>query len=117
MIALLCISCGESKDSAYEDSIDAQNEMSGAIHENDTNMVKRDGTLLDGAIDQHNAVNLPEEVLEVIENDDALSADNIKSTLKFTENSITYYEVDFILPNETTKTIIFDESGKIKSQD
>ena len=91
--------------------------MSGAIHENDTNMVKRDGTLLDGAIDQHNAVNLPEEVLEVIENDDALSADNIKSTLKFTENSITYYEVDFILPNETTKTIIFDESGKIKSQD
>ncbi|SFA85588.1 hypothetical protein [Algoriphagus aquimarinus] len=117
MIALLCMSCGEDKKDTYEESIEAQNEMSGPMHEGDTNMVKRDGTLLDGAIDQADTVKLPTQVLEVISNDKALSVDKIRSKRKFTENGITYYEIKFMTPDEKTQSMIFDETGKIKSED
>ena len=46
-IVLLSLSCGEKSENAYEESIEAQNEMSGTTHDSDTNIVKRDGTLLD----------------------------------------------------------------------
>lgn len=80
-------------------------------------MVKRDGTLLDGTIDQTDTVKLPSQVLEVISNDKALSVDKIRSKRKFTENGITYYEIQFMTPDEKTQAMIFDETGKIKSED
>ena len=116
MFVMLLTACGEKKDST-EESIEAQNEMSGELHEDDTAMVKRDGTLLDGAVDQMDSVNLPSPVINVIEADAALSTAAIVSTRKFVENSKTYFEVTFSTPNKEIKTIIFDENGKIKSED
>lgn len=117
MIALLCISCGERGDGAYEESIEAQNEISGAMHEKDTNMVKRDGTLLDGTLDQSDSVTLPTPVLDAISNDNSIQQGKIRNKRMFTENGITYYEVDLLTIDEKNKKIIFDENGKIKSSD
>ena len=117
MIACLSMSCGENKDDINSESIEAQNEISGEVHENDTNMVKRDGTLLDGAMDTADSVKLPSKVLEVIAKDDAISEDKIESKRKFSENGITYYEISFLTAQGKTHTMIFDEDGKLKSED
>jgi|SRR5690606_32290844 len=116
-LAVFSFSCGEKSDKAYEESIEAQNEMSGAIHESDTNIVKRDGTLLEGALDQSEAIELPAPILEVIELDDAISVDKITSKRMFEENGITYYEVNFMTAGEQSLTMVYDEDGKIKSDD
>ncbi|REG94653.1 hypothetical protein [Algoriphagus antarcticus] len=116
-LAVLTFSCGEKSDNANEESIEAQNEMSGAMHENDTNMVKRDGTLLSGAMDQSTTIQLPPTILQVIEMDDAISADEITNKRMFEENGITYYEVTFMTKGEQSVTMIYDEDGKIKSTD
>lgn len=116
-VALLSVSCGEKSDSDYEESIEAQNEMSGPMHESDTNMVQRDGTLLDGTLDQGDVIELPSKVLEVIDNDDALSVDNITNKRMFEENAITYYEVTFMVKGEQSITMVYDEDGKLKSED
>lgn len=117
MIACLSMSCGENKDDVNTESIEAQNEMSGAVHENDTNMVKRDGTLLDGAMDTADSVKLPSAVLEVIAKDEAISEDKIQSKREFSENGITYYEISFLTAQGQTHTMTFDEDGKLKSED
>ncbi|MEP1085635.1 hypothetical protein [Algoriphagus sp.] len=114
-VALFTVSCGEKSDNINEESIEAQNEISGAMHESDTIIVRRDGTLLDGALGQTESVELPAEVLEVIENDDALSVDNITNKRKFEENAITYYEVTFMVKGEQSITIVYNENGKRKS--
>lgn len=116
-VAVLTLSCGEKSDKAYEESIEAQNDMSGSMHESDTDMVKRDGTLLSGAMDQSETVELPSPVLEVIEMDEALSVDKITNKRMFEENGITYYEVTFMTKGEQSLTMIYDENGKIKSRD
>lgn len=116
-LAVLTFSCGEKSDNANEESIEAQNEMSGAMHENDTNMVKRDGTLLSGAMDQSTTIQLPPTILQVIEMDDAISADEITNKRMFEENGITYYEVTFMTKGEQSVTMIYDEDGKIKLTD
>src|SRR5688572_16210586 len=95
MFVMLLTACGEKKDRSTEESIEAQNEMSGELHEDDTAMVKRDGTLLDGAIDQMDSVPLPSGVINVIEADAALSTSAIVSTRKYVENNKTYFEVTF----------------------
>ncbi|PZX53833.1 hypothetical protein LV84_02941 [Algoriphagus ratkowskyi] len=114
-IAVLTVSCGEKSDSAYEDSVEAQNKMSGEMHKSDTNIVKHDGTLLPEAMDQTQSIELPSKVLEVIDNDNALSVDKITSKRKFEENSITYYEVTFMVKGEQSITMVYDEDGKRKS--
>ncbi|WP_026969193.1 hypothetical protein [Algoriphagus terrigena] len=117
MFVMLLTACGEKKDSTTEESIEAQNEISGELHEDDTSMVKRDGTLLDGAVEQMDSVPLPSPVINVIEADPALSTASIVSTRKFVENNQNYFEVTFSAPNKETKTVVFDENGKIKSED
>lgn len=117
MFVMLFTACGEKKDRSTEESVAAQNEMSGELHEDDTAMVKRDGTLLDGAVDQMDSVALPSPVIKLIEADAELSTAAIVSTRKFVENNQNYFEVKFSTQNKTTKTVIFDESGKIKSED
>lgn len=117
MFVMLFAACGEKKDTSTEESIAAQNEISGELHKHDTAMVKRDGTLLDGAVDRMDSVPLPSPVINVIEADPALSTAAIVSTRKFVENSKNYFEVKFSTQNKETKTVIFDENGKIKSED
>lgn len=115
IVSALTVSCGEKSDNAYEESIEAQNEMSGAGHESDTNLVKRDGTLISGAMDQADSVQLPSPILEVINMDEAISVDQITSKRMFEENGITYYEVTFMTAGEQSLTMIYDEDGKLKS--
>lgn len=118
MFVMLFAACGENKEtSATEESIEAQNEMSGELHEKDTNMVKADGTLIEGAMNQIDSISLPSPVINVIEADATLSEKDIVSTRAFVENNRTYYEVKFSTANQDTKTVIFDENGKIKPQD
>ena len=109
---MLIAGCGE-RDAAKE-SIEAQDEMSGELHENDTITVKRDGTLLDGTMDQMDSVPLPSPVINTIEQDSSLTTGAIVNTRKFTENNRTYYEVKFSTENGQVKTVIFDDNGKIK---
>ena len=112
--AILTVSCGEKSDNTYEDSVEAQNEMSGAEHASDTNMVKRDGTILSGAMDISDSVKLPSPILDVIETEDEISVDKIRSKRKFEENGITYYEISFMTTGNQPLTIIYDEDGKKK---
>ncbi|WP_192350204.1 hypothetical protein [Algoriphagus sp. Y33] len=116
-IVLLSLSCGEKSENAYEESIEAQNEMSGTTHDSDTNIVKRDGTLLSGAIDESETADLPSAVIEVIDRDDALSVDKITDKRIFEENSITYYEITFTTDDRKSLTMVYDDQGKIKSDD
>lgn len=116
LAATLLFSCGETNKESYtEKSIEAQNEMSGDIHKGDTNLVKRDGTLLPGNIDEMDSVRLPKPVIDVIMKDEALSLDNILSTREFKENAMTYYEVEFKTDDNSTKKITFTKEGKIKT--
>jgi hypothetical protein len=114
MIALLLTACGENSDKAFEKSVEAQNEISGEAHERDTALVKRDGTLLDGAMDKIDSVSLPSTVVNEIEANASLSKNDIVSTRKFVEDDQTFYEVKFSTENNETKTVIFDGNGKVK---
>ncbi len=111
-LTIFCISCGGKSGDANEESIEAQNEMSGQMHENDTNLVKRDGTLLDGTLDSADTISLPPPVLEVITMDKSLSVDKITNKRMFEEDNVTYYEVTFRDAGEQSTTLIFDQNGK-----
>ncbi|MDR7130706.1 hypothetical protein J2X69_003063 [Algoriphagus sp. 4150] len=117
LIALLSFSCGEKSDKAYEESVEAQNEMSGPLHDSDTNIVRRDGTLMPEAIDQSGTDDLPSPVLEAIDMDNALSTDKITDKKVFEENGITYYELSFETEDRESLTIVYDDQGKVKSTD
>jgi Iap family predicted aminopeptidase len=112
MIAMLLTACGERNDAATEESIDAQNKISGEMHEGDTALVKRDGTLLEGAMDKVDSISLPSTIVNEIEADATLSKGDIVSTRKFAENNQTFYEVKFSVENNGSKTVVFDENGK-----
>lgn len=112
MVAMLSTSCGNGNVS--EVSIEAQNKMSGELHDKDTVMVKRDGTLMSGALDQADSISLPSPVINAIENDPNLSISNIISTQRKTENSMTVFELKFQLADETTENVDFYENGNVK---
>jgi hypothetical protein len=113
MTALLLTGCSEKNGTS--EGVEAQNEMSGELHENDTVTVKRDGTLLDGTMDLMDSIPLPEEVLASIEKDSTVSAEEIVSSRSFAEGNQIYYEVTFATANDQTKKLIFDEKGKVSS--
>jgi hypothetical protein len=115
MLALLLTACDEKKVNATEESIEAQNEMSGPVHEQDTDMVKQDGTLLPGALDQVDSVPLPNVVTNKIKGDSILSKEPISQTRQFIEGGKTYYEVKFLSSDGKIKTLIYGEDGAIKS--
>lgn len=116
MVAMLSTGCGNSNTNVNKESIEAQNEMSGELHKDDTMMIKRDGTVLSGTLDQADSVNLPSPVINAIEKDKQLAKAAVASTKKITENSRTVYEVEFILDNEDTKKVKFFENGSIKPE-
>ena len=117
MIAMLSLySCEKNTDKSTENSIEAQNEISGPLHENDTNMVKRDGTLLDGTLDQAEEIQLPDKVIESIGNEIDYTVENIVKKTEFKENGVVYYEITFKTDSAQSKTVVFDENGKITSE-
>ncbi len=116
MMVMLLSSCDQ-KGTSNEDSIEAQNEISAQLHESDTTLVKRDGTLMDGALDQLDSIPLPPDVLDVIKQDATLSTAEIVSTITSKEGNRMYYEVTFSLASDETTTIVFDEKGKIKPKE
>lgn len=117
MFVTLFVACGEKKGNIEEESVEAQNEMSGELHEDDTTFVTRDGTLLEGTISLLDSIHLPAPVIEAIDADASLSTEKIISTREYIENNRNYYEVKFEVENEETKTLVFDEKGKIKTED
>lgn len=125
VVATLFFSCGESKqENSTEESIEAQDEMSGEVHEGDTTMIKRDGTVLDNAaglsdyseIQQLNQddVVLPQAVLTAIGKDKTFNEKNIAAKRKFEEGGVTYYEIQFKISDNKTKTVTYSEDGKMK---
>jgi len=114
MLALLFTACDEKKVNATEESFEAQDEISGPLHEQDTDMVKQDGTLLPGAVEQFDSIPLPAKVTDKINADATLSKDSISGTKKFIEDGVTYYEVRFNSKSGETKTVVYDEDGKLK---
>ena len=113
--AVLTVSCGEKSNNTNEESIESQDKISGAMHESDTNMVKRDGTLLSGAMDQADSLTLPAPVLEAINMNDGVSVDQMTSKRRFEEDGKTYYSVTFMRNGEESLTLNYDENGKPKS--
>lgn len=112
LFSILTFGCGEGKDNGNAESIKAQDELGGQEHKGDTSMVKRDGTLLEGAVERMDSVSLPEPVLRSIEEDSSLSADRIISNRRYTEGSRVLFEVKFSTSTDETRTVVFDEKGK-----
>jgi hypothetical protein len=108
----LTFACGERNDNSNAESIKAQDELSGKQHEGDTSMVKRDGTLLEGAVERMDSVSLPETVIRTIEEDSSLSVDRIISNRRYTEGNRVLFEVKFATSSDETRTVVFDDKGK-----
>lgn len=112
--AVMLFSSCEKREKSLEESIEAQNEMQGELHQGDTTLVKRDGTLLDGALDTIDSIGLPPTVLETIAQDPNLASTEILSTRAYEEDNKTFYEVKFQLDEKRSTTLVFDEKGKQK---
>ncbi|MEB2782356.1 hypothetical protein U3A58_18345 [Algoriphagus sp. C2-6-M1] len=117
MIVTLFIACDDKNDNRHMEGNEDHSEMNGSMQESDTNMVKRDGTLLSGTIDQMDSVHLPAPVIKKIKEDAMLSKEKINEIRKFIEDDLTYYEIKFTTANTETKTVIFDENGKVRTKE
>jgi hypothetical protein len=114
MLALLFTACDEKKADATEEGIEAQNDLSGALHENQ-DTAPRDGTLIQGALDQMDSVHLPDVVDNKIKKDAILSQEPITAVKRITEGGVDYYEVRFLSKDGSIKTLVYDEKGTVKS--
>ncbi|WP_192085275.1 hypothetical protein [Algoriphagus sp. Y33] len=83
----------------------------------DSSMRLTDGTKIPLVINSTDSINLPQELLEVIENIDEIHPDSILVKRRYEENNITYYELEFRMNNGPNQTFTFDEKGKRKSLD
>ncbi|WP_157366873.1 hypothetical protein [Algoriphagus vanfongensis] len=108
MIAALSTGCGNSE--YKEENMEAQ-ELSAESYEQDTMVVKRDGTLITESFEGLDSLMLPPQVISTIEKDANLSISDIVNTSSKTEDSKTIYEVEFRLQDESTKKVVFDENG------
>lgn len=108
MIAALSTGCSNSEHK--EESMEAQ-ELSAESYEQDTMVVKRDGTLITESFDRLDSLMLPPQVISTIEKDANLSISDIINTSSKTEDSKTIYEVEFRLQDESTKKVLIDENG------
>lgn len=83
----------------------------------DSSMRLTDGTRIPVIIQPADSIQLPEQLLSVIESTNDIHADSIMVKRRFTENSITYYELEFRMKEGPNQTFTFDEEGKRKSED
>tara|TARA_R110002020_G_scaffold305892_2_gene521820 strand:- start:478 stop:879 length:402 start_codon:yes stop_codon:yes gene_type:complete len=81
----------------------------------DTSMRLTDGTSIPVIIESTDSINLPQELVTVIENTNDIHPDSILVKRRFVENNITYYELEFRMKEGPNQTFTFDEEGKRKS--
>ncbi|PZX48396.1 hypothetical protein [Algoriphagus chordae] len=122
-LSSVLMSCNEEKEygSVTDDGIMEVDEST-AIDEKmkagtDTSMRLTDGTSIPVVIESKDSINLPQELLTVIENTSDIHPDSILVKRRFEENSITYYELEFRMKEGPNQTFTFDENGKRKSID
>jgi len=76
-----------------------------------------DGTNRPVIIHSKDSINLPQELIDVIEKTDDIHPDSILVKRRFTENSITYYELELRMKDCSNERFTFDGEGKRKSVD
>ena len=117
----MLISCNEKKEdgSITEDGkmiveeateID-QKKMAGT----DSSMRLTNGRSIPVIIQSSDSIELPQELLTVIENTDDIHPDSILVKRKFEENNITYYELEFRMKEGPNQVFTYDGQGKKKS--
>lgn len=122
-LSSMMIACTEKKeDGSITNDGTMKVEESTSINEKmkagtDSSMRLTDGTQIPVIINSTDSINLPQELLTVIENTEDIHPDSILVKRRFEENNITYYELEFRMKDGSNQTFIFDKEGKRKSID
>lgn len=122
-ISSMTIACNEKKEyGSVTDDGTMEVDESTSIDEKmkagtDTSMSLTDGTNIPVIIHSKDSINLPQELIDVLEKTDDINPDSIVVKRRFTENNITYYELEFKMENGSNETFTFDGEGKRKSKD
>ncbi|UZD22908.1 hypothetical protein PBT90_05685 [Algoriphagus halophytocola] len=108
------ISCNEREENSHNDptgklEVDQEN---GQIPEGDSTRYLVDGSTMPVVIEMTDSINMPKDLINVIENTDDLHPDSILVKRRFIENGITYYELEFKMKGNISETFTFDEDGK-----
>ncbi len=119
----LIISCNEKKE--YGDiTDDGVMEVEEATSEEgkrksgaDSSMRLTDGSKIPVIISRTDSIELPQELVTVLENTKDIHPDSILVKRKFEENNITYYELEFRMKGGPNQTFTYDSEGKRKSMD
>ncbi|PZX61282.1 hypothetical protein LV84_00270 [Algoriphagus ratkowskyi] len=122
-LSSMTFACNEKKEdgSITEDGVmqveEVTSENGQILAGKDSSMRLSDGTRIPVEITSADSINLPQELLTMIEKTDDLDPGNIVAKRRFIENNITYYELEFKMREGSNQTFIFDEDGKRKSKD
>ena len=112
------LSCNEKAERSHIDpsgklEVDQEN---GELPEGDTTKTLADGTQMPVVIEMTDSIDMPEELIQVLENTQDLDPDSIIVKRRFVENNITYYELEFKMKGNRSETFTFDEDGKRRSE-
>ena len=122
-LSSVLMSCNEQKEygSVTEDGmlkVDESTEIDEKMKAGtDTSMRLTDGSSIPVIIESTDSINLPQELVTVIEKTNDIHPDSILVKRRFVENNITYYELEFRMKEGPNQTFTFDEEGKRKSMD
>ncbi|MBB6328512.1 putative secreted protein [Algoriphagus iocasae] len=120
-LSTILISCNEEKEygSITDDGKMVVEESTELDHKKmagtDSSMRLTDGRTIPVIIKSSDSIELPQELLTVIENIDDIHPDSILVKRKFEENNITYYELEFRMKEGPNQILTFDGEGKRKS--
>ena len=121
-LSSVMIACNEKKEyGSITDEGTMEVEESTSIEEKmkagtDTSMRLTDGSSIPVIISPTDSINLPQELVTVIEKTSDIHPDSIVVKRRFVENNITYYELEFRIPGSPNQTFTYDEEGKRKSE-
>ena len=116
LIGFALISCKENNSTEVLE-VDQEVIMEDTEIESDSVTELSDGSRVPVVIELTDSINMPQQLVEVIENTNGLSPDSILVKKRYKENNITYYELEFKMDGGKSETFTFDEEGKIKSED
>ena len=118
-LGLGIISCDEKKENSNNDQTETlevdQENASGQAATRDSTRTLADGTKMSVVIQLTDSINMPDELIRVIENTNDLDPDSILVKRRYVENGITYYELEFKMKGNRSETFTFDEEGKRRS--
>ncbi|WP_339750691.1 hypothetical protein [Algoriphagus aquimarinus] len=121
--ALALIACNDKKEDGSITStgvmeVEESTELSEKLKSGmDSSVTLTDGRRIPVVISPVDSINLPQELLHVINNTSEIHPDSIVVKRRFVENNITYYELEFRMQDGSNQTFTFDEDGKRKSID